>query len=843
VLALKPVSGYLFPMRRRILFPLLFFCIQGSLPAQTAAELITSADTAWRHNLPEIAGDHFQRALALKEITPAEQATALLGLVRVHLQDGRTDSARGLLSEFPANAPENLQESRRLLQAELLLRENSPAEALRLLDSPPALQGPPGIVQLQLKARALAALERTDEAIQLLNSRLEEQPEPALQTELAGLLAARNLLEPALALWQTLAEGDLRDPHTREALLHLARHHLIEGNPGTSLELLTPLIETGNIPREFEIRLYPVWIAVLKTESRFTEAAEYLLAWEQILPAGTDPMPLQLRRASALLDAGDIQPAETLLRQLIATRGDDPRLAAVWMRLAGHYRETGQPRQAEEAYETHLSVFTDPPGTLQATLGLAEITLERGLTGEARILFERAWNLTPEDSPLRPRILLKWADTDYRHGDLQTARARYQKFIRLHGSEHELYPRARFQAALCLATRETLNEALRELTQLRLDFPDHPVSERALLQQAVLLVRFFRLEQAIGLFDTYLSEYPDGEFVADALTDKGLAAYRMGFFEMALRHFGEVLERFPGHPRAEQAFFMRGWALYLLENIDEALQVGETFLANYPDSPFRTDVHFWLGEHAFNRGDFETAGHTFLRVAGKAETPEIRSRAYYLAGRAAMGRGGFQEALEHFSRSLEANRNAPHSPETLFHQGDALTELNRFDDAILVFNQLIQRYPATTLALAAKGRIGDCHFTLGERQDPARLQQALAFYRLVEESSGAPPNLRFQALYKIALTLQTLGRTDEALSQYLLVIHRFRGERNRLDPETAAYFFNRAATSASQLFEQRQDWRGAIQIYREIVASGIQPAAREAAERIQNLRREHRILF
>jgi tetratricopeptide (TPR) repeat protein len=828
-------------MRRRIVFFSLMLILSRGLFAQTAAELLSSAETAWRHELPDIAIDHFQRALARPGISANEESIARLGLARARLQAGEPDRAREILAAFPANPAAEHLHHKRLLEADILLRENAPAAALDLLSSPPPETL--ATLHLQLQARALAALDQSDEAIRHLNEGLNERPDPALQAELAALLSTQDFMEPALALWRQLTEGDPRDPHTREAILHLARHHLAENDLESARNLLAPLIGSGDFSRQFEQRLYPVWITTLETEGRPLEAAQYLRAWEDILPPGSDRLPLRLRRAKALIDGNELQQAETLLRQLIASRGDDPDLARVWMRLADTHRQQNRTIQAIEAYETHLSVFTDPPGILQATLNLAELTLAQGQIAEARILFERAWHQAPDDHPLRPLILLKWADADFIHGDLETARDRYQAFIRLFASGHELYPQARFQAALCLARRDTLNQALRELTQLRLAYPDHPVAERALLQQAVLLVRFFRLEQALGLFDTYLSQYPEGQFVADALADKGLAAYRLGFFEMALLHFEEVLRRFPDHPRAEQAFFMRGWALYLLENIDEALQVGHAFLENHPDSPFRTDVRFWLGEHAFNRGDFESAGETFLQIAGKTDTPDTRSKALYLAGRAAMGQGHFQNALEHFTRSLEANPNAPHSPEALFHQGDALTELDRFDDAILIFNQLIQRFPGSTLALAAKGRIGDCHFTLGERQDPARLQQALSHYRLVEESSGAPPNLRFQALYKIALTLQTLGRTDEALSQYLLVINRFQQDRTRLDPESAAYYFNRAATAASQIYEQRQEWRSAIQIYREIVASGIQPAAREAEERVQNLRREHRILF
>lgn len=830
-------------MRFRPLLLALLTLLASAAPAQTADELLASAETAWRHNLPDIARNHFQRALDLPGTSPNQQALARLGLARALLHLPDLPNARQSLAAFPPNADPVLGLHKRLLDIQITLLDNNPAEALALLESLPPV--PPALTPLktQLHAETLHALGQTPEAVTLLREQLALTPDPALQARLARLLEHQNLPAEALTLWQELAAGEPRLRHTQEAILHLARHALAQNDLQTARSLITPLIESGSIPPALETQLYPLWIEALEAAEQYTEAAETLLAWENILPPVADPLPLRLRRARNLIAAGTPEPAETLLRQLIATRGDQPALADAWLHYAQTLQTAGQLPQALEAYQTYLAAFTDPDGILQATLRLAALHETKGDLPEAQRLLERAWTLAPPSSPLRPELLLKWADTFLARNDLPAARERYEQFLTLFGPDHPLAPRARFQAALCLARTETLDQALRELTRLRLEHPQHPVAERALLQQAVLLVRFLRLEQALGLFDAYLDQYPDGQFVPDALTDKGIAAYRLGFFELALLQFETVLRDFPGHPRAEQAFFMRGWALYLLENVDEALQVGRTFLETYPDSPFAPDVRFWLGEHAFNRGQFDQAAETFLLIANSAPTPSTQSKARYLAGRAAMGQGQFQTAVEHFSKALELLPDAPHSPEALFHQGDALTELNRFDDAILVFEHLIQRHPATTLALAAKGRIGDCHFTLGERQDPARLQQALSAYRLVEESSGAPLNLRFQALYKTALTLQTLGRTDDALSQYLLVLHRFRQDRPRLDPESAAYYFNRAATSASQIYEQRREWRSAIQIYREIIDAGLQPAAREAEERIQNLRREHRILF
>ncbi len=797
---------------------------------------LAAAEAALRDRLLSAAELQFSR-IAADAKDPAIQSAALLGLARSRLAAGKTAEAQQALQSLPADIPAAILPRVRLVRADAALALGDASAARPLLETPPPADDPAAAtLHARLWARLLLAESKGEEAVLFLRKQLEASPDsPGLRLELAQLFDRLDRPAEAEVLWTALAALPPRSLEAQTAVLRLAETEAAQGKPGAAARIQT-LVDAGGLLEEVEARAYPILAGTLEAGGKFEEAQNLLEALEKRI---TDPATLteiRIRRAHLLVQAGKLDEGRQLISRHIAAHGDHPLAALAQLRLARALSVQTNSTATALAYETYLSVFSDPEGQLEARLALAGLQENREAWAEASVLYDQAWHNAPPDSPLRPHILLKRADMLAAQNKNEAARELYLQLAQT-WPEHDLVPQALFQAAI---SRSDLDPALDELSRLRSRHPNSPFAERALLQQAVLLNRAVRLERALGAYDAYLDRYPGGIYVVDAITDKGLAAYRLGFFDLALRQFELVLEKYPEHLRAEQATCMRAWALFLTGRDEDAVRTGRAFLQKYPSSPFVPDMRFWLGELAFNRGDFESAEKEFAALAGNGSAPGLRSKALYLAGRAALARRAFADALARFTQSIEIEAAAPHAPDALFHLGDALTELNRFDEAITTFDQLITQHPASHLVHAARGRKGDCHFTLGEK-DPERFRQALASYRLVEESSAAAPGLRLQAAYKVGKTLQALERREEARAQYLRVVHSFLNDRARMGSDAEDWFV-RAVTDAAQSFEQAQQWREAIQVYRSLAEARL-PQSPEATRRIENLRREHRILF
>ncbi|MDA3873869.1 MAG: tetratricopeptide repeat protein [Kiritimatiellae bacterium] len=805
-----------------------------SVWAKEGLDSLELAEMALRNRMIESAESRFSTLIEQAD-DPIQRFQGVLGLARTRLAQDRVGEASALLSELPP-APENrLGHQANLLRADVAILMGNVEQADALLAITPPLSGEWETLRIRLLARKHFVSGEETEGLALL----QEAENPLLLMERAELLHRSGKEQEAMDLWTIVS----KDPDTglaaQKALLEMSKFHMAREEWTQASEILDRLIRMGGVREELEAEVYPVLIRSLEHAGAYEKAAAYLRAFEQKISDDSLKGLLQAKRAQNLIRALDLEAADRHLQEWIALRGDQPELAKIQLLLATTYMERGELEVAREAYHRYLSVFTDPMGNLEAEAGLAKVEESLGNTAEAERLYERAWKASLKESAPAPVLLLKWGDMALVRDRMEAAIERFELFLDRY-PDHDLAPMAQLQLSTAIADARSVPAALDLLTQLRLKYPDTEYAERALLHRAVLLDRALRLEQALGAYDAYLERHPQGEFAVDAMTDKGIAAYRLGLFDLALMLFREVQETYPTHTRAEQAASLIGWAYYLKGMDAEARRAGEAFLARYPESTFAPEVRFWLAEVSFNQGEFDSDSSDFLKLTREWAPAPLRSKAHYLAGRSLLAAKKLEPALEQFIKARSVDPDAAHAEDALFYTGDALTELGRFDEAILIFDQLIRAYPDSYLVYAARGRMGDCQYTLGEK-DPTRYLEALNTYTLVEESQEATLELRIQAMFKIGRTLNALNRGDEARTQFLKMLHLYMQHRGRLGAEASAWFVRGVAETA-QSFERKGEYREAIKVYRLLVESGL-PQAGVGARRNEDLRREHLILF
>jgi TolA-binding protein len=317
--------------------------------------------------------------------------------------------------------------------------------------------------------------------------------------------------------------------------------------------------------------------------------------------------------------------------------------------------------------------------------------------------------------------------------------------------------------------------------------------------------------------------------------------YRFG---AALDDFKKVSEEFPDADLAEDASYMIGLCYYARRKDTLALSSFLSFITRYPESKLKPEAIFWVGEFQYNRGQYEMAEQAFLLLADSYPAHRLGAEALFRAGRAAAGRKNYVRSIEILGRMIKKYPQSPRVAEARFSQADALSELGRFSEAILVFDEIINQHAGTDLVWPAWGRKGDCQFMLGQ-EDPKRYEESLASYRVVASQSASSRDLVLQAEYKIGRCYAKLGHMDEALEQYYTkVINRYFEETAKgvWHNEASKVWFTRAARDAADILEARKDWRGAVSLLGKIVDAGM-PASEEAKERSERIRTERGWLF
>jgi tetratricopeptide (TPR) repeat protein len=144
-----------------------------------------------------------------------------------------------------------------------------------------------------------------------------------------------------------------------------------------------------------------------------------------------------------------------------------------------------------------------------------------------------------------------------------------------------------------------------------------------------------KLEQT----DRQAPEYPDVVLqLASALLEKARASdatqpLATGARQQAAQLLEELVsdERFATYQRRDEALHLYGANLAKLGRAEDMRRVYYDLIKSYPSSPYVANAYFTFAEHYFLRGEIDTAGKFYTKVALFKDSP-VYARALYKLG-------------------------------------------------------------------------------------------------------------------------------------------------------------------------------------------------------------------
>ena len=437
------------------------------------------------------------------------------------------------------------------------------------------------------------------------------------------------------------------------------------------------------------------------------------------------------------------------------------------------------------------------------------------------------------------------------------ADARFEEAATAYGAvpAGALQPQARLRRAEALLRAQHADEAV-SLFRALAGGTDGIAVEAALCLAALHASRG-HFEQAISDYGALLGaeggRVPTAEQRVRALSGRGRALYRAYRFREAKADFAAVAELRPD--RRDEMGFLSALCLYGAGRDQEAYDAARALLATVADSPLKCDLQFWLAKYEAGRRAWTAAIAGFETCATNAHaTATRRLEALVRAARCATALPDFPKVVELAGRvvskaaadtSAKATDETPYVAEALVLQGEALKELARFDEAILVFERAGRMPVSDALRYRAEVSRADCLFAMGAN-DTKCYRAALESYRALLRGEKLTPSARLGLSFKIARTYEKLRRFDEAAETYYthVVLAYWNGVRPDAGDDaarrvwfdgTARAFFARAAFSLADYYEARGESRQAARVLDYLVAARV-PSADEAKRRIQRLK-------
>ena len=698
----------------------------------------------------------------------------------------------------------------------------------------------------RLKGWCLLTLDRGDEAIAAFAEFDKEHREsPEYGQNLLDWGQALVRAGKCAAARKVLGRMDAKrvgQSLARDGRFWLGRALEGEGSGEKAVEVFLSVAGDEGAPFELRSRAYRAVAEVEENRGRLSEAVVALRTGIEMAADATADVGARYDLGRILLSQGRYDEAVPLLKAFISADPGSETSRRAQLTVANALLKAGRHAEAADEFQYYLEMYTDPAGQADASFGRGSALFAEGRLAEAATAFGKAFQLYTND--------LQQAQSLFREGDAYLGNSQYglaaESYARVveRFPESKLTPGALFQRAESLARGGNVAEAQVGFQAVIDRYPDWTVAEEAMHRMADMQADAESWEEAILIYERQMSTYSNGLFFAEALYGRGSAHFRLFRFSQALADFERIGKQFGDSPVGERAAFKRAMCLYWMGRDEEAIAVCHGFAKAHPGSDLLPDILYWLGKSNFNRGDYKESEAHFVDFQSKFGAHQLADDSLLWAGRAAARQNEYVRAIEILARMFKFYPESDKIAEGRFAQANAFVELANYSAAILIYDEIINKYSDSGLLGAAWGRKGDCQFTLGA-EDSKRYQESIESYRVVANSPTAAPDEVLQAAYKIGRCLEKMERIDEALEQYyakVMVRYLRDSEKGVWHNESAKVWFTRAAFSTADIMESREDWRGAVRIVERVAKADV-PAADEAKARIKKIRSEHWWLF
>ncbi len=811
----------------------------GLACAARSGELET-ARTALQDRLYAIAQAHAEKALReprgdrVQALQVLLEAQSLQGLFAEML--ATLDANGAIVRDAPA--PEAFVYWRTLA----LLHTGRAPEAVRLAESVSLAGSVYADALRRLGARAKLAAGDAEGAL-LLFAEVDRTTSNAVtraDNALEWALALERTDQPAAALEVLKRQADLGVQTAAVSEGALARGRLLmrQGKSAEAAMVFSQLamseraVETARVQALMELSVYAFDSG--KTNEAIAHAR---LAYERAqLPETRRLAGFRLGDLLAA-DAQTIDEGEALVKALVREFPEEAASMQAQLKLADALLQARRPERAAAEYRIFLETYPSSSLDVLVLQGRGWALFQLGLYTEASGVFQRA-------AELATNAVVK-AECQYKQGDALLADERYGEAAAVYAQlaaeapQSPLADRALYQSAECLERAGRLDEAGKAYRKVAERYPSRDVAPKAMLRLAALQTEATAFDEAVRTYTALLAAFSQKTVRADALMGRGKVYYRTYRFDAAMRDFAAVAESDPG--RRDEARFLLTLCLYGLGRDTEARTAGASFLVDFPESPRLPDMILWLGKFDFNRGQFAEARRFFMGFVTRWPGNGWADAALVWAARSAYGEADFTGAVETVARLIREYPQSLRRVEARLVQAEALMELARFDEAVLVLDQVVGQAPDSEWGGQARLRKGDCLFALGA-DNTLRYQEAMDVYRDLLQQASLTPTVVLQLHYKVGRCLEKMKRVDEAIDHYYSeVMLRYQNERARgvWYDESSASLYVRSAFNIAELYEQKGQPEQAVNVLQRLIQSGV-PGGDEAGQRIDRLRKKRR---
>lgn len=579
------------------------------------------------------------------------------------------------------------------------------------------------------------------------------------------------------------------------------------------------------------------WFGQGRAYSALNQPEKAMAAFEQAYSLG-DQEQLKMAAFKNYLQSARtlkrLSEAVTKLQDFSKKNPDNPNAAAALFAIGQSLAENKEGEKAVGVLESLLVAYPKSTWRAPAQFVLGNLYKQSGKAESAMGAFNQCIELS--DNPELTR------KAQYEAGRVAYSQKEYDKatgyFDKVQAVKDELGEDAAYNLVLAASQQDKVEEFQKVTDKFAAAFP-----KSKYLVEIPLLIG--RLQERLGQIDQARATYEkaiaaaSGEEKAQLTVRLGDLLALAGKNEEAWQVYDQFAAAFPNDPSLPDVArkgIIAGLAAQKIPE-EQAVQALQALLAKYPKDPNAAEILFHLGELYWNRQDYVSAQSRFEQVAKDYAKSPLLDDALYWAGRAAAAHASLPDAIAILEKVPE---NSPLKPDARLLQGKIFQQQLKFDNALKLYDAVLDTEKSGPRFVDATLRKGDCLFALGEK-DYTKYEQAAAAYGLILNGNQGNFVQRNEAAYRRGKCLEMLKRKDDATALYMDVLNgRFlvSADGQPATPPPEFIWQIKAGLDAARIKEEAKDWRGAIFVYRKLEQLGG-PNQQEFRDNINRIRRDN----
>lgn len=330
-----------------------------------------------------------------------------------------------------------------------------------------------------------------------------------------------------------------------------------------------------------------------------------------------------------------------------------------------------------------------------------------------------------EDSNLGERSLFNLMILASQQGNLPAMSKYEERFLKL-------YPQSAFKDRIILEKVSLLQksgatEEAKKALEALLQSSKNGNTTLLQLRYADLLYQSEKFEEAWQLYDKIVNQSADDPLFPEI-------AYKSLFAGLATKKLTEaqvieglqaLLKKYSKHPKAPQFLFSLGEFYFQKQDFGNSQSAFDQLSKDFPTHELVDDAQYWSGRSAVGRSDLTMAISILEKIS---ENSPLKIEARLLQGKIYLRQLKYDKAIQLFDAVFDQDKQGRWTLEALLRKGDALMgwgaqENGKYELALGVFQQVIQNKNA---------RVSQWNEALYKRgktlQKLNRLDEALATY-------------------------------------------------------------------------------------------------------------------